>query len=98
MARRKKTGSDFKIQELDLQEAQRQFNRRRGRGSKYDEVLDAAEKLEKDKALLVEQVSYSEVTGIRQRIKEYLGAGWAVEATKVDKDKGIYDAMIRREK
>lgn len=97
MPRTKKV-DDFKIKELDLQEAQREFGRRRGRGSKYDRVIDAAEKLDAGKALMVEQINYSEVTGIRSRIKDFLGDGWAVESTKVDKEKGLYDVLIHRQK
>lgn len=94
---RKGTSSDFKIRKLDLKEAQREFNRRRGRGSKYDDILDAAEKLEKGKALIVGQITYSEVTGIRQRIKEYLSDEWSISATKVDRDNNLYDVLIHRD-
>lgn len=97
MARPKKTTS-FEIKEMDLDQAQREFNRKRGRGSKYDDVIAAAEKLGKGKALIIGQVSYSEVTGIRQRIKNYLGEDLKLEATKVDKQKNLYDLLIHREK
>ena len=96
MARRKK--SDFNISKMDLSEAKREFNRRRGRGSKYDSILEAAEKLAKDVALLVDGISYSEVTGIRSRVKEYLKGSYKIEATKVDKEKDLYDVLVHREK
>jgi hypothetical protein len=98
MARPKKATNDLKFKELDLQEAQRVFSRRRGRASKYDQILDAAEKLNAGKALVVEQMSYSEVTGIRKKIKEYLGEGWMVEATKGDREKNLFDVLVYREK
>lgn len=98
MARPKKTSGDFKMKEVDLQEAQRSFNRRRGRASKYDQLLDGAEKLSVGKALVVEQMTYSEVTGIRKKIQEFLGEGWKVDALKADRDKNLFDVMIYRQK
>lgn len=99
MPRTKKPSSEFNIKKLDLREAQRQFNRKRGRGSKYDEILEEIEKLDEGKALIVEQISYSEVTGLRQRVKNLLGADdWKIEATNVNKDKNLYDLLIHRNK
>lgn len=86
------------MQSLDLKEARREFNRRRGRGSKYDPILDEVEKIDAGKALLVEGMSYSEVTGLRSRLREYLGEGYNVEATKVNREKELYDVLIHREK
>ena len=97
MARPKKAAGEFKYKELDLQDAQRAFNRRRGRASKYDQIVDSAEKLGAGKALIVEQMTYSEVTGIRKKIQDYLGEGWKVEATKTDRDKNLFDVLIFRE-
>lgn len=94
--RRKASTSDFTVKEMDLQEARRMFNRKRGRGSKYDAVLEAAEKLDTGKALIVEQISYSEVTGIRMRLREHLQDEFKIEATKVDRDKNLYDLLIQR--
>ena len=54
MPRRKKSDSALAFREVALEEAQRSFNRRRGRGSKYDEVIEAAEELAPEKALIVE--------------------------------------------
>ena len=96
MPRGKATGSELKVKEMELKDAQREFSRRRGRGSKYDAVLDAVEKLGKGKAIIIEQVSYSEVTGIRNRLRDFLGDGFKVEATKVNKDKELYDVLIHR--
>lgn len=97
MARPRKAAGDFKIKEMDLQDAQRAFNRRRGRASKYDQIVDSAEKLSGGKALIVEQMSYSEVTGIRKKIQEYLGEGWKVEASKADREKNLFDVLIYRQ-
>ena len=96
MARKKKADSSLTVKEMDLKEAQREFSRRRGRGSKYDSILDAAEKLAKGKALIVGQASYSEVTGIRNRVKDHLGTDWKIEATKVDKEQNLFDVLIHR--
>ena len=96
MPRRKK--AEFSIAKMDLTEAKREFSRRRGRGSKYDAILEAAEALDKEEALLVDGVSYSEVTGIRSRVKEYLKSTFKIEATKVDKEKDLYDVLIHRTK
>lgn len=96
MARRKK--SDFNISKMDLPEAKREFNRRRGRGSKYDTILEAAEKLGQKEALLVDGITYSEVSGIRSRVREFLQGSFKIEATKTDKDKDLYDVLIHREK
>ena len=96
MPRGKQSSSALKVREMDLREAKREFSRRSARGSKYDKVLDAAEQLQEGKALLVDQISYSEVTGIRTRMKEYLSGDFKVEATKVDKDKNLYDVLIQR--
>ena len=38
-------------------------------------------------------MSYSEVTGIRNRLKAYVGEGLSVEATKVDQEQGLYDVL-----
>lgn len=81
---------------MDLQEARRVFNRKRGRGSKYDQVLEAAEKLDSGKALIVEQISYSEVTGIRMRVRDHLDQEYKIEATKTDRDKDLYDLLIQK--
>ncbi len=94
--RRRSTTSDFTLKELDAQEARRLFNRKRGRGSKYDRVLEAADKLGSGKALIIEQITYSEVTGIRMRVREHLQDGFKIEATKVDRDKDLYDLLILR--
>lgn len=88
--------STFNIKELDLKEAERNFKRSRGRGSKYDPIVTKAEDLGKGKALIVEKVSNSEVQGIRQRITKFLGDEWTVSSTKVDE--GKYDVLIHREK
>ena len=97
MAKSRTKKDSFNIKELDLKEAQRVFNRRRGRGSKYDPIIEKAEKLGKGKALLVEGLTYSEVTGLRKRIADFLGTDWSVSATKVDKNKGLYDALVHRD-
>ena len=81
---------------MDLKDARREFSRRRGRGSKYDEVIGRAGKLDKGKALIVEGLSYSEVTGLRKRITDILGEGWSASATKVDREKKLYDVLIHR--
>ena len=96
MAKAKK--SSFSITELDLKEAQRAFNRRKGRGSKYDEVIDRAGKLDKGKALIIGGLTGSEVTGLRKRITDVLGEGWKARSTKVDAAKKLYDVLIHREK
>ena len=96
MPKRKKSDTEIEFKEMTIEEAQRAFNRRRGRGSKYDEVIEAAEGLAPEKALIVEGVSYSEVTGIRNRLKAYVGEGLRVEATKVDQEQGLYDVLIHR--
>ena len=98
MAKGKTKQTSFNIQEMDLAEAQREFNRRRGRGSKYDDVIAKAEKLGKGKALIVGGLSYSEVTGLRKRIADYLGNDWSVSSTRADKEKGLYDALIHHKK
>lgn len=94
--RRRTTSSDFTLRELDLQEARREFNRKRGRGSKYDAVIEAADKLDAGKALLIGKISYSEVTGVRMRLRDHLDDEFKIEATKVDRDKELYDLMISR--
>ena len=96
MAKAKKSSFNYKV--LDLKEAQREFSRRRGRGSKYDEIIDSAGKLDKGKALLVDGLTNSEVTGLRKRISDMLGEGWSVGSTKVDTDKNLYDVLVHREK
>lgn len=96
MPRQKKSETGFQIKELNVNEAQREFNRRRGRGSKYDAILDAAEKLEEGKALIIEQITYSEVNGIRSRIRDMLKGDYQVESTKVNAEKGLYDVLIHR--
>lgn len=83
---------------MDLKEAKREFSRRSARGSKYDKVLDSAESLAEGKALIVERVSYSEVIGIRQKIRDYFSDDYKVEATKVDKEKNLYDVLVHRTK
>lgn len=98
MAKARAKKSTFTVKEMDLKQAQRAFNRKRGRGSKYDEVIDKAEKLEQGKALIVEGLSYSEVTGLRKRMADILGEDWSVSATKVDADKSLFDALVHREK
>ena len=45
MAKKK---SAFTVKEMDLKQAQRAFNRKRGRGSKYDEIINTAENLAKE--------------------------------------------------
>lgn len=98
MARAKAAKSAFNVREMDLTEAQREFNRRRGRGSKYDDVISKAEELDKGKALIVEGLSYSEVTGLRKRIADHLGDDWNVSSTRTNKEKGLYDALVHRKK
>ena len=98
MAKARAKKSSFNIKEMDLKEAQREFNRRRGRGSKYDEIIDRAGKLDKGKALIIEGLASSEVTGLRKRITDILGGGWAASSTKVDAEKNLYDVLIHREK
>lgn len=97
MAKRSKKNS-LSYKEMDLKDAEREFNRRSSRGSKYDDVVSAAEKLGKGKALIVENLSYSEVTGLRKRIADFLGDDWNVSATKADKDKNTYSALVHRKK
>ncbi len=94
--RRRSTSTEFTVRELDLQEARRMFNRKRGRGSKYDAVIEAADKLDAGKALMIERISYSEVTGVRMRLRDHLDAEFKIEATKVDRDKNLYDLLISR--
>ena len=98
MPKRKKSNGELAFREMALGEAQRTFNRQRGRGSKYDDIVAAAEALAPEKALMVEGVSYSEVTGVRNRLKAYVGEGLSVEATKVDQERKLYDVLIRRER
>lgn len=95
MARRRKS-TEITFRELDAQEARREFNKRRGRGSKYDNVLAAVEKLEDNKAMIVEGLTYSEVTGIRMRMKSHLEGSYKVESTKTDKDKDLFDLLVQR--
>ena len=97
MAKSRRKSTSFKMEEMDLKEAQRAFSRSRGRGSKYDDVIDAAEKLDKGKALFINDVTYSEVTGIRNRIRDILGDDWAVSSTLTDRDKKLYDVIVHRE-
>jgi hypothetical protein len=96
MARKRRTESEFKIQEFRVDEAQREFNRRRSRGSKFDAVIQAVAELKEGNALIVEHVNVSEVTGIRQRITSIFGEGWKVESTKVNKEDNLYDLLIMR--
>ncbi len=94
--KRRSSSSDFTVTELDLQEARRMFNRKRGRGSKYDTVIAKAEELDAGKALMVERITYSEVTGVRMRLRDHLDDEYKIEATKVDRDKNLYDLLITR--
>ncbi|MFW5972812.1 MAG: hypothetical protein ACOCTG_02375 [Bacteroidota bacterium] len=97
MARRSKVSSgEITFKELDADEARRIFSKKRGRGSKYDSVMEAAEKLSAGKALIVEQITYSEVTGIRMRLRDQLGDDFKIEATKTDREKNLYDLLIQR--
>lgn len=98
MAKASAKKPSINVQEMDLQEAQRRFSRKRGRASKYDAVLDKAEKLTKGKALVVEGVSYAEVTAIRKRISDMLDGSWQVSATRTDAEQKTYDMLIHREK
>jgi len=98
MAKAKARRPSFNIKELDLKDAQREFARKRSRGSKYDDVVNAAEKLAKGKALLVEGLTASEVTGLRKRMTDILGEDWTVGSTKVDAKEHLYDVLIHREK
>jgi hypothetical protein len=90
--------SPFKIQELDIKEAQRRFSKSRGRGSKYDDIIEAAEGLAGGKALIVGGLTYSNVLGLRKRVQDHLGEDWAVESTKVDKDSGSFEVLIHKKK
>ena len=93
-----KSKSAFSIKELSLKEAKQEFARRRSRGSKYDAILEKATGLDKGKALIVEGLSYSEVTGLKKRVGDFLGEGWKISSTKVDGDKGLYDVLVHRDK
>jgi hypothetical protein len=95
MAKRRKA-SEITFRELDAQEARREFNKRRGRGSKYDHVLEAVGNLGQNKAMIVEGLTYSEVTGIRMRMKSHLEGSFKVESTKVDKDKDLFDLLVQK--
>lgn len=95
MARPKKATTGFATKELDLQEAQRLFRRKRGRASKYDEVVRSAERLSPGKALVAEQLRYAEVTALRKKVNENLGEGWKVEAARGGE--GLYDVILYRE-
>ena len=97
MAKAKAQGASLTFKEMDLKDAQREFSQRRGRGSKYDDVVRAAEKLDKGKALIVEGLSTSEVTGLRKRLGDMLGEGWTTGSTKVDADKKLYDVLVHRQ-
>jgi hypothetical protein len=72
----------------------RSFSRSRGRGSKYDGIIKAADDLKKGKAIMIEDLSYSEVTGLRNRIKAHLGDGYSVAAAKSDRENNLYTAMV----
>ncbi len=98
MAKARAKKSSFNIKEMDLKEAQRVFNQKRGRVSKYDEILNRAGKLDKGKALIVEGLTNSEITGLRKRITDILGGGWAASSTKVDSEKNLFDVLIHRAK
>jgi len=101
MARGRRSASPqsaFRIQELDVKEAQRRFSKSRGRGSKYDEILEAAEGLAPGKALIVGGLTYSNVLGLRKRVSDHLGENWTVESTKVDKDAGTFEVLIHKKK
>ena len=88
--------SSFNVNEMSLDQAKKVFDRKRGRGSKYDEIIDSAEKLDKGKALIIEGATYSEVQGMRQRISKYLSDEYTISATKMGDDQ--YDVLIHREK
>lgn len=96
MPRPRKQESAVKFKELDLDQARREFSRKRSKGSKYDKVLEAVEKLEPGRALLVEQVTYSEVANLRNRIRELIGEEISLESTKVDRDQNLYDMLVQR--
>ena len=97
MARSKKATGDYKMKEVDLQEAQRAFKRKRGRASKYDQIVSSTEKLGAGKALVVEQMTYSEVTGIRKKIHDLLGESYKVEASRSDRENNLFNVLIYRE-
>ena len=92
MARTKSTPTGFQFKELNIQDARRLFGRKRGRGSKYDQIVSAAEKLGNGKAIHVEQLKYAEVVALRKKVNEQLGEGWKVEAAKGTE--GLYDVIL----
>lgn len=98
MAKRKSSASSFNVKEMDAKEAQRLFSKSRSRGSKYDEIIEKASDLGKGKALIAEGLTYSEVTGLRKRVADFLGDGWTISSTKVDKEKSLYDVLMHRSK
>lgn len=95
MAKRRKS-TEISFRELDAQEARREFNRKRGRGSKYDPIIEAADKLDANKAMIVEGISYSEVTGIRMRMRDHLEGDYKIESTKVDPNKNLFDLLVQK--
>lgn len=97
MARPKRsTETNFAIREVAVEEAQREFTRKRGRGSKYDSLVASVEKLEAGRALIIEKMKYPEVTLLRQRIKEGLGPNFKIDASRTDRENNRYDVMITR--
>lgn len=96
MARKKGSRENLDYTETTVDEARQSFSRSRGRGSKYDGIIAAAQELKKGKAIMIEDLSYSEVTGLRNRIKAHLGTGYSVEAAKSDRENNRYSAMVTR--
>jgi hypothetical protein len=96
MAKRRKSSGEISFRELDAQEARREFNKKRGRGSKYDPIIEAADRLSPNKAMIVEGISYSEVTGLRMRMRNHLEGDYKIESTKVDRDKNLFDLLVQK--
>ena len=96
MTRSKKTTDDLRVKELDLAEAWRLFSRSRGRSSKYDQIIDGAKKLSAGKALVVEDIRYSEVTALRKKVQSTLGEDWTVAAAKGQGAENRFNVIIHQ--
>jgi len=93
MARPKKNPEALQIKEVALADARRVLARKRGRGSRFDPLLALAEKLAAGRALQVDELPYSQVLGLRKKVKAELGEGWKVDSTKVGE---LYDVILYR--
>lgn len=86
----------FNIKTLDQNDAVAEFRKRQALGGKLSGVLEALVNLKEGNALLVEELTTSDVSMLRTSIRRYLEDAFVVETTRVETNKDRYLALAYR--